>query len=124
MNNHSKVDEMNESRLINRTSCYFDLQTFTEFNRQVKQLGRENISESLKNKIDALRAESDFYECNEYEVSVLTGAPLWRLRDLRSDKNNHYPFTKLKKFNSVGKARNASKVVYPFGRLRSAICTA
>ena len=38
MNNHSKVDEMNESRLINRTSCYFDLQTFTEFNRQVKEL--------------------------------------------------------------------------------------
>tara|TARA_R100001591_G_scaffold29016_1_gene39953 strand:+ start:693 stop:1067 length:375 start_codon:yes stop_codon:yes gene_type:complete len=124
MNNHSKVDETNESRLINRTSSYFDLHSFTEFNKQVKEHGRENISADLKNKIEALKAESDFYECNEYEVSVLTGAPLWRLRDLRSEKNNHYPFTKLKKFNSVGKARNASKVVYPFGRLRSAICAA
>ena len=124
MNNHSKVNETNESKLINCTSNYFTRENYTLFNKQVAAGGRENISEDFKNKIEALRAETDYYECNEYEVSVLTGAPLWRLRDLRSEKNNHYPFTKLKKFNSVGKARNASKVVYPLGRLRSSICTA
>ena len=123
MHNLSTVDAT-ESRLINRTSNYFDRNNYALFNKQVEAVGRENISDDFKNKIEALRAETDYYECNEYEVSVLTGAPLWRLRDLRSEKNNHYPFTKLKKFNSVGKARNASKVVYPFGRLRSAICTA
>ena len=59
---------------------------------------------------------------NEYEVSALTGAPLWRLRDYRSVQNNHYPFLKLrKKQNCDGKARakrDVSKVVYPLGLLK------
>ena len=127
MHNLSTVDATTESRLINRTSNYFDRNNYTLFNKQVAAVGRENISEDLKNKIEALRAESDLYECNEYEVAVLTGAPIWRLRDLRSDKNNHYPFKKLKRLNSVGKLkkskRNVSKVVYPFGMLKASICS-
>ena len=112
------------TQIISRTYPYFNRENYAAYNTAVEAEGRENISQNFKNKIEALRAETDYYECNEYEVSVLTGAPLWRLRDLRSEKNNHYHFTKLKKFNSVGKARNASKVVYPLGRLRSSICTA
>ena len=127
MHNLSTVDATTESRLINRTSNYFDRNNYALFNKQVAAVGRENISEDLKNKIEALRAESDLYECNEYEVAVLTGAPIWRLRDLRSDKNNHYPFKKLKRLNSVGKLkkskRNVSKVVYPFGMLKASICS-
>ena len=127
MQTNLNVDATTESRLINRTSNYFDRNNYTLFNKQVAAVGRENISEDLKNKIEALRAESDLYECNEYEVAVLTGAPIWRLRDLRSEKNNHYPFKKLKRFNSVGKLkkskRNVSKVVYPFGMLKASICS-
>ena len=126
MHNLSTVDAT-ESRLINRTSNYFDRNNYTLFNKQVAAVGRENISEDLKNKIEALRAESDLYECNEYEVAVLTGSPIWRLRDLRSEKNNHYPFKKLKRLNSVGKLkkskRNVSKVVYPFGMLKASMCS-
>ena len=127
MQTNLNVDATTESRLINRTSNYFDRNNYTLFNKQVAAVGRENISEDLKNKIEALRAESDLYECNEYEVAVLTGAPIWRLRDLRSEKNNHYPFKKLKRFNSVGKLkkskRNVSKVVYPFGMLKASMCS-
>jgi|TARA_E500000318_G_scaffold75853_1_gene70441 hypothetical protein len=126
MHNLSTVDAT-ESRLINRTSNYFDRNNYALFNKQVEAVGRENISDDFKNKIEALRAESDLYECNEYEVAVLTGSPIWRLRDLRSEKNNHYPFKKLKRLNSVGKLkkskRNASKVVYPFGMLKASICS-
>ena len=127
MQTNLNVDATTESRLINRTSNYFDRNNYTLFNKQVAAVGRENISEDLKNKIEALRAESDLYECNEYEVAVLTGAPIWRLRGLRSEKNNHYPFKKLKRFNSVGKLkkskRNVSKVVYPFGMLKASMCS-
>mgnify|MGYP003117640095 FL=1 len=127
MQTNLNVDATTESRLINRTSNYFDRNNYTLFNKQVAAVGRENISEDLKNKIEALRAESDLYECNEYEVAVLTGAPIWRLRDLRSEKNNHYPFKKLKRLNSVGKLkkskRNVSKVVYPFGMLKASMCS-
>ena len=127
MQTNLNVDATTESRLINRTSNYFDRNNYTLFNKQVAADGRENISEDLKNKIEALRAESDLYECNEYEVAVLTGAPIWRLRDLRSEKNNHYPFKKLKRLNSVGKLkkskRNVSKVVYPFGMLKASMCS-
>ena len=127
MQTNLNVDATTESRLINRTSNYFDRNNYTLFNKQVAAVGRENISEDLKNKIEALRAESDLYECNEYVVAVLTGAPIWRLRDLRSEKNNHYPFKKLKRLNSVGKLkkskRNVSKVVYPFGMLKASMCS-
>ena len=127
MQTNLNVDATTESRLINRTSNYFDRNNYTLFNKQVAAVGRENISDDFKNKIEALRAESDLYECNEYEVAVLTGSPIWRLRDLRSEKNNHYPFKKLKRLNSVGKLkkskRNASKVVYPFGMLKASICS-
>ena len=127
MQTNLNVDATTEPRLINRTSNYFDRNNYTLFNKQVAAVGRENISEDLKNKIEALRAESDLYECNEYEVAVLTGAPIWRLRDLRSEKNNHYPFKKLKRLNSVGKLkkskRNVSKVVYPFGMLKASMCS-
>ena len=126
MHNLSTVDAT-ESRLINRTSNYFDRNNYALFNKQVEAVGRENISDDFKNKIEALRAESDLYECNEYEVAVLTGSPIWRLRDLRSEKNNHYPFKNLKRLNSVGKLkkskRNVSKVVYPFGMLKASICS-
>ncbi len=70
------------------------------------------------------RAESDLYECNEFEVAVLTGAPLWRLRDFRSAKNNYYPFVKLPKPKSDETRkvkRDVRKVVYPLGRLRAAL---
>ena len=124
MNNHSKVDETNESKLINCTSNYFTRENYTLFNEQVAAGGRENISEDFKNKIEALRAESDLYECNEFEVAVLTGAPLWRLRDFRSAKNNYYPFVKLPKLKSDETRkvkRDVRKVVYPLGRLRAAL---
>jgi len=124
---NSNVNATN-TRLINGTCPYFNREIYTEFNKQVETVGRDNISKNFKNKIEALGAETDLYECNEYEVAVLTGAPLWRLRDFRSMQNNHYPFKKLrKKPDYIGKTkvkRDVSKVVYPLGLLKTSLSVA
>ena len=95
-----------------------------DLNKETGLVQNKNASQNFKNKIEALRAESDLYECNEFEVAVLTGAPLWRLRDFRSAKNNYYPFVKLPKPKSDETRkvkRDVRKVVYPLGRLRAAL---
>jgi len=109
-------------KTISRTSPYFDKDDYAAFNKQVLAYGRENISENFKNKIDALVAETDFYEANEFEVSVLTGAPIWRLRDFRSAKNYSYPFRKLCAGKPEGK-KDVGKVVYPLVELKKSLAS-
>ena len=121
---HSISSDATTTQIISRTYPYFNRENYAAYNTAVEAEGRENISQNFKNKIEALRAESDLYECNEFEVAVLTGAPLWRLRDFRSAKNNYYPFVKLPKPKSDETRkvkRDVRKVVYPLGRLRAAL---
>ena len=116
------VEQLNiNPKLSSCNSPYFNKDIFNEFNTEISANGRENISDKFKQKLNALSEETDFYECNEFEISALLGVPLWRLRDLRSANNNSYPFRKLHTRKQSQVKRDVGKVVYPLGDVRKKI---
>ena len=104
----------NNKSLAQSKSRYCDYELYDQLAEEFAQTGKK--PKKMVEILFELSTETDYYQMNEFEMSLLTGEKLDALRNNRrvsKTKNRRWDFIK-----GEGNKSNNSKITYPLGNVR------
>ena len=104
----------NNKSLAQSKSRYCDYELYDQLIEEFQRTGKK--PKRMVEILTELSTETDYYQMNEFEMSLLTGEKLDALRNNRrvsKTKNRRWDFIK-----GEGNKSNNSKITYPLGNVR------